>query len=200
MCSRVAILAGAGARGAGDEVERLAETLGAPIVKPSLGKDCVPDDSPYVAGGIGAVGTRPSQEAMDGCDALVIVGSSFPFIDFLPAPGQAVCVQIDDRPERIGLRYPADVGLVGDARATLVELLPLLTRNEDRAFLTAARRSASATPTAWRRSTPTCPTTRAVRARAACARALRFAQPGRGSGPFTRAPDGRSTAVAPSLI
>jgi pyruvate dehydrogenase (quinone)/pyruvate oxidase len=137
--TRVAILAGQGARGAGDELEQLAETLGAPIIKAQLGKDCVPDDSPYVTGAIGVVGTRPSQEAIEACDALVIVGSSFPYIEFLPQPGQAVCVQIDDRPERIGLRCPVDVGLTGDARATLAALLPLLDRNEDRAFLEQAQ-------------------------------------------------------------
>src|SRR5205807_2541915 len=122
-----------------EELERLAETLGAPIVKASLGKDCVPDDSPYTTGGIGVIGTRPTQEAMESCDTFVIVGSSMPYIEFLPAPGQARCVQIDDRPERIGLRHPADVGLVGDARATLRELLPLLRRNEDRSFLERAQ-------------------------------------------------------------
>jgi pyruvate dehydrogenase (quinone) len=139
-CTNPAILAGQGARGARAELEQLAETLGAPIAKASLGKDCVPDDSPYVTGGIGVLGTRPTAEAMEGCDALVIVGSSMPYIEFLPQPGQAVCVQIDDRPERIGLRYPADVGLVGDARATLRALLPVLARNDDRAFLDQARR------------------------------------------------------------
>jgi pyruvate dehydrogenase (quinone)/pyruvate oxidase len=137
--TRVAILAGQGARGAGDELERLADTLGAPIAKAQLGKDCVPDDSPYVTGSIGVVGTRPSQEAMESCDALVIVGSSFPYIEFLPKPGQAVCVQIDDQPERIGLRHPADAGLVGDAKATLAAWLGHLERNEDRAFLEKAQ-------------------------------------------------------------
>src|SRR5581483_10387926 len=97
--------------------------------------DCVPDDSPFVTGGIGVIGTRPSQDAMEGCDGLLIVGSTMPYIEFYPAPGQARCVQIDDRPERIGLRHPAEVGLVGDAAATLRELVPLLARNEDRGFL-----------------------------------------------------------------
>jgi pyruvate dehydrogenase (quinone) len=137
--TKIAILAGQGARGAGDELEQLAEVLGAPIIKASLGKDCVPDDSPYTTGGIGVIGTRPTQDAVEGCDTFVIVGSSMPYIEFLPQPGQAVCVQIDDRPERIGLRHPADVGLVGDARATLRELLPLLSRNGDRAFLEQAQ-------------------------------------------------------------
>jgi pyruvate dehydrogenase (quinone)/pyruvate oxidase len=133
--TKVAILAGAGARGAGDELEELAETLGGVIVKALLGKDCVPDDSPYVTGGTGVVGTRPSVEAFSSCDALIIVGSSFPYIEFLPEPGQPVCVQIDDKAERIGLRHPTDVGLAGDAALTLRELIPLLERNEDRSFL-----------------------------------------------------------------
>ncbi|MEV7808165.1 thiamine pyrophosphate-dependent enzyme [Microbispora sp. NPDC088329] len=137
--SRPVILAGAGARGAVDELEAVAEKLGAPIVKAQLGKDCVPDDSPYTTGPIGLVGSRPSEDAMEECDALLIVGSTMPYIEFYPAPGQAACVQIDDRPERLGLRYPVDVPLAGDARATLAELLPLLTRNEDRSFLARAQ-------------------------------------------------------------
>lgn len=137
--TRIVILAGAGARGARVELEQAAERLGAPIVKALLGKDCVPDDSPYTTGGIGVVGTGPSVEALRGCDALLIVGSNFPYIEFLPKPGQAVGIQIDDRPERIGLRYPVEIGLVGDARATLRELLGMLPRNEDRRFLTAAQ-------------------------------------------------------------
>jgi pyruvate dehydrogenase (quinone) len=138
-CERIAILAGAGARGAGQELEQVAEKLGAPVAKASLGKDCIPDDSPYTTGGIGVIGTRPTQEAMSACDGLLIVGSSMPYIEFLPKPGQARCVQIDDKPERIGLRYPAEVGLVADARATLRALLPLLSRNDDRTFLTQAQ-------------------------------------------------------------
>jgi pyruvate dehydrogenase (quinone)/pyruvate oxidase len=137
--SKVAILAGAGARGAGDELEAVAEKLGAPIIKAQLGKDCVPDDSPYTTGPIALVGSRPSEEALEQCDALLIVGSTMPYIEYYPAPGQAVCVQVDDRPERIGLRYPVDVPLSGDARATLAALLPLLARNEDRAFLEQAQ-------------------------------------------------------------
>ena len=138
-CRRVAILAGAGARGAGAELERVAELLGAPIVKASLGKDCLPDDNAYVVGGIGVIGTRPSQDAMEGCDGLLIVGSTMPYIEFYPAPGQAACIQIDDRAERIGLRHPADVGLVGDAKATLRELAKLLTPSRDRSFLERAQ-------------------------------------------------------------
>jgi pyruvate dehydrogenase (quinone) len=136
---KVAILAGAGARGAAAELEEAAEKLGAPIIKAQLGKDCVPDDSPYTTGPIALVGSRPSEEALEECDALLIVGSTMPYIEYYPPPGQAVCVQIDDKPERIGLRYPVTVGLAGDARATLRQLLPLLPRNEDRSFLQQAQ-------------------------------------------------------------
>ncbi len=138
--TKVAILAGAGARGAGPELEEVAEKLGAPIIKAQLGKDCVPDDSRYTTGPVGLVGSRPSEEALEQCDALLIVGSTMPYIEYYPAPGQAVCVQIDDKPERLGLRYPVDVGLAGDAAATLRELSPLLARNDDRGFLEAAQR------------------------------------------------------------
>ncbi|HET7386041.1 MAG TPA: thiamine pyrophosphate-dependent enzyme [Nocardioidaceae bacterium] len=136
---KVAILAGAGARGAGPELTELAEKLGAPVVKAMLGKDCIPDDSPYTTGSIALVGSRPSEEAFEQCDALVIVGSSMPYIEFYPSPGQAVCVQIDDKPERMGLRYPVDAPLCGDAAATLRELVPLLERNDDRSFLEQAQ-------------------------------------------------------------
>jgi pyruvate dehydrogenase (quinone)/pyruvate oxidase len=137
--TKVAILAGAGARGSGAELEELAEKLGAPVVKAMLGKDCIPDDSPYTTGPIALVGSRPSEEALEQCDALVIVGSSMPYIEYYPAPGQAVCVQIDDKPDRMGLRYPVDVPLCGDAAATLRELIPMLERNEDRGFLDQAQ-------------------------------------------------------------
>jgi pyruvate dehydrogenase (quinone)/pyruvate oxidase len=132
---RTVIFIGAGARGAGDEVERIAEKLGAPIIKAMLGKDAVPDDSPYCLGGYALVGTRPAQEALQGCDSILIVGSSSPYIEFLPQPGQAAGVQIDDRPERIGLRYPIEVGLCGDAKLTLAGLEPLLARRDNRSFL-----------------------------------------------------------------
>jgi pyruvate dehydrogenase (quinone) len=137
--TKVAILAGAGARGATAELEETADKLGAPIIKAQLGKDCVPDDSPFTTGPVALVGSRPSEEALEECEALLIVGSAMPYIEYYPAPGQAVCVQIDDKPERIGLRYPVDAGLCGDARATLRQLLPLLERNDDRAFLTRAQ-------------------------------------------------------------
>ena len=123
---RLVILAGLGALGAADELERLADVLAAPIVKPLLGKACVPDDSPFTTGGIGLLGTRPSEQAMEECDGLFLVGTSFPYLKWYPKPGQARAVQLDIDPTRIGLRYPVDIGLVGDAKATLQALLPLL--------------------------------------------------------------------------
>ncbi len=136
---KVAILAGAGALHATDELEQVAEILGGPIAKPLLGKACVPDDSPYTTGPIGLLGTKPSQESMQECDTLFMIGTSFPYIEFLPKPGQAKCVQIDTNPGHISLRYPADVGLVGDSRKTLQQLIPLLKRHDDRSFLKKAQ-------------------------------------------------------------
>ena len=136
---KVAILAGRGALDAGAELEKTAELLGAPIIKALLGKAVVPDDSPYTTGGIGLLGTKPSQEAMEDCDTLLIVGSSFPYIEFMPKPGQAQGVQIELDPKRIGMRYPVEVGLVGDSASTLRELIPLLRHKEDRSFFNAAQ-------------------------------------------------------------
>lgn len=137
--SRIAILAGRGALGAADELEQLADTLGAPIAKALLGKAAVPDDSPYTTGSIGLLGTKPSQEAMESCDTLLLVGTSFPYIEFLPQPGQARGVQIDTDASRIGLRYPVEAGLVGDCREAIRALLPRLNRREDRSFLARAQ-------------------------------------------------------------
>jgi pyruvate dehydrogenase (quinone)/pyruvate oxidase len=137
--SKVAILAGRGALGATDELEQLAKTLAAPIIKPLLGKACVPDDSPYTTGGIGLLGTKPSQEALENCDTLFMVGTSFPYIEFLPKPRQARGVQLDLDPTRIGLRYPVEIGLIGDSRGTLQALLPMLQRKTDRSFLETAQ-------------------------------------------------------------
>ena len=136
---RIAILAGRGALRATDELEILAETLGAPIVKALLGKAAVPDTSPYTTGGIGLLGTKPSQEVMENCDTLFMIGTSFPYIEFLPKPGQARAIQLELDPMRIGLRYPVEVGLVGDARRTLQRLLPLLKKNKYRKFLEKAQ-------------------------------------------------------------
>ena len=136
---KVAILAGRGALDATTELEKIAELLAAPIVKALLGKAAVPDDSPYTTGGIGLLGTKPSQEAMEDCDTLLMVGTSFPYIEFMPKPDQARGVQIELDPKRIGLRYPVEVGLVGDSRNTLQELIPLLKQKEDRKFLQAAQ-------------------------------------------------------------
>ena len=133
---KVAILAGRGCLHARDEILQLAEAAAGPIVKPLLGKAVVPDDSPYTTGGIGLLGTAPSQDAMEECDVLVIAGSSFPYIEFYPEPGQAKIVQIDMDPSRIGLRCPTDVGLVGDCKDVLSALLPLIERSENRDFLT----------------------------------------------------------------
>jgi pyruvate dehydrogenase (quinone)/pyruvate oxidase len=143
---KVAILAGRGALSATDELEQSAERLAAPIVKALLGKAAVPDDSPYTTGSIGLLGTRPSQEALEECDTLLMVGTSFPYIEFMPKPGQARAVQIELDPARIGLRYPVEVGLIGDSRRTLETLLPLLEAKHDRSFLEKAQKGM----TAWR--------------------------------------------------
>ena len=137
---KVAILAGHGGIHARAELEQLAELLGAPIVKPLLGKGAVPDDSPYTTGGLGLLGTAPSEDVMEQCDTLLIIGSSYPYPSYLPKPGQARGVQIDIDPTRLGLRYPVEIGLSGDSRATLLALIPLLHRNDDRAFLEMAQK------------------------------------------------------------
>ena len=137
---KVAILAGRGALRATDELEQAAERLAAPVVKALLGKAAVPDDSPYTTGTIGLLGTRPSQEALEECDTLLMVGTSFPYIEFLPKPGQARGVQIELDPMRIGLRYPVEVGLVGDSARTLAALLPRLSRKSERGFLETAQK------------------------------------------------------------
>ena len=138
--SKVAILAGAGCLRAREEILQLAERVAGPIIKPLLGKAVVPDDSPYTTGGIGLLGTAPSQDAIADCDTLIIAGSSFPYLEFYPKPGKAKTVQIDLDPARIGLRHPADVGLVGDCRDVLSALLPLVQQKEDRSFLEQAQK------------------------------------------------------------
>jgi pyruvate dehydrogenase (quinone) len=133
------MLVGQGALGAREEVIEIAEKLGAPIVKALLGKAVVPDDHPLTTGGLGLLGTSPSQEAMEQADALLIIGSSFPYMEYLPKPGRAKGVQIDDKPDRIGLRYPVQVGLVGEAKATAAALSKFIERKEDRTFLEQAQ-------------------------------------------------------------
>ncbi|WP_063730709.1 thiamine pyrophosphate-requiring protein [Streptomyces sp. RTd22] len=129
---RVAILVGQGAAGARAEVRQMADTLGAGIAKALLGLDVLSDDLPYVTGPIGLLGTRPSYELMRDCDTLLTIGSSFPYTQFLPEFGKVRGVQIDLDPHMIGMRYPYEVNLVGDARETLLRLLPMLRRKESR--------------------------------------------------------------------
>jgi len=132
--SKVAIMAGQGARGARRELEEIAELLGAGVAKPLLGKDVLSDDLPYVTGSIGLLGTRPSYEMMMNCDTLLTVGSSFPYTQFLPEFGQARGVQIDIDGKFIGMRYPYEVNLVGDSAVTLRALIPHLKRKGDRSW------------------------------------------------------------------
>jgi pyruvate dehydrogenase (quinone) len=131
---KVAILVGQGARGAAAEVREVAGLLGAGVAKALLGKDVLPDDESYVTGSIGLLGTRPSYEMMTGCDTLLIVGSNFPYSQFLPEPGAARGVQIDLDGKLIGMRYPMEVNLVGDSADTLRALIPLLERKTDRGW------------------------------------------------------------------
>jgi pyruvate dehydrogenase (quinone) len=132
--SKVAILAGQGARGARAELAEVAEILGAGVAKALLGKDVLSDELPYVTGAIGLLGTRPSYELMRGCDTLLTVGSSFPYTQFLPDFGQARAVQIDLDGRYVGMRYPYEVNLTGDAAATLRALIPRLRRQRDRSW------------------------------------------------------------------
>jgi pyruvate dehydrogenase (quinone) len=138
--SKIAILVGRGALGARRQVLELAEKLKAPVIKALLGKAVIPDDSPYNLGGIGLLGTAPSQDALQESDTLIMAGTSFPYIEFLPKPGQAKVIQIDLDPTRIGLRADADVGLVGDCAGVLDLLLKFLPRKEDGSFLEKSQR------------------------------------------------------------
>ena len=137
--TNIAILAGRGCLTARTELLALAERLGAPIIKPLLGKAVVPDDHPYTTGGVGLLGTAPSQEALQECDTLILAGTSFPYLEFYPRPGHAKAVQIDLDAARIGLRYPVDVGLVGQCGDVLRALLPLVRHKSNRTFLTRAQ-------------------------------------------------------------
>jgi pyruvate dehydrogenase (quinone) len=128
---KIVLLVGQGALSAGDQVIQVAEKLEAPVVKALLGKAVIPDDHPVCIGGLGLLGTEPATDAMNEADTLLMVGTSFPYIDYLPKPGQARGIQIDIKPNNIGLRYPVEIGLVGDSKLVLSELLPLLQqRNE----------------------------------------------------------------------
>ena len=129
---RVAILVGAGALGATDEIKQVAEILGAGVAKALLGKAAISEQLPYVTGAIGLLGTQPSWDLMSNCDRLLMVGTSFPYSEFLPEEGQARAVQIDRDGRKLSLRYPIEVGLVGDSKATLQALIPLLVRRDDR--------------------------------------------------------------------
>lgn len=129
---KVAVLIGAGSIGAAIEVKEITELLGAGVAKALLGKAALPDDLPYVTGSIGLLGTKPSWDMMMGCDTLLMIGSSFPYSEFLPDEGQAKGVQIDIDNRMVSLRYPMDVNLVGDSKATLKALLPLIKYKEDR--------------------------------------------------------------------
>ncbi len=131
---KVAMLVGAGAMHATDEVLAVADALGAGVAKALLGKAAVPDDVPYCTGSIGLLGTKPSWDMMQGADTLLMVGSSFPYSEFLPTTGQAKAVQIDLSARMLSIRYPMDLALVGDAKETLAELVPLLQRKSDRSW------------------------------------------------------------------
>jgi pyruvate dehydrogenase (quinone)/pyruvate oxidase len=129
--NKIVILAGQGALNASKEILAVAEKLNAPIIKALLGKAVVPDDHPLSLGGIGMLGTDPSSDAMKETDTLLMIGTSFPYMEYLPKPGQATGIQIDIKPEKIGLRYPIEIGLVGDSKTVLSELLPLLNNRID---------------------------------------------------------------------
>jgi pyruvate dehydrogenase (quinone) len=137
--SRITILAGRGALAAREEVEKLAEKLGAPVAKALLGKALLPDDSPYTTGGTGNLGTMPSKQMMQDCDTLLILGSNMPWLEYYPQADHAKAIQIDRDPRRIGLRYPVNIGLTGDVKATLKALLPKLKYHTDRSFLKQAQ-------------------------------------------------------------
>jgi pyruvate dehydrogenase (quinone) len=135
---KIVILVGQGALDAGDEIATLCELLCAPVVKALLGKAVISDYSPFSLGGLGMLGTSPASEAMNEADTILMIGTSFPYIDYLPKPGQAKGIQIDIVPERIGLRYPVEIGLVGDSKKTLNSMIPMINkrnREVDNEFL-----------------------------------------------------------------
>ncbi len=142
--SKVAILVGAGALHATDEVIAIANRLGAGVAKALLGKAALPDDLPWVTGSIGLLGTKPSWEMMSDCDTLLMIGSGFPYSEFLPKEGQARGVQIDRKPDMLSLRYPMEVNLTGDSCETLRVLLPMLTEKTDRSWRTTIEKNVAA--------------------------------------------------------
>ncbi|UCM88894.1 thiamine pyrophosphate-dependent enzyme [Streptomyces marincola] len=144
---RVAVLAGAGALGARDEVLAVADVLGAPVIKTLPGKAVIPDDSPFAVGGIGLLGTRPGEQLIDECDTLLMVGTNFPYTEHLPDPARVRTVQIEADAARAGVRMPTEVPVIGDAKAGLAALLPLLDRKRDRAHLAKYRKAMER----WRR-------------------------------------------------
>ncbi|HEX3885531.1 MAG TPA: thiamine pyrophosphate-dependent enzyme [Stellaceae bacterium] len=144
--AKVTILAGRGALKASRELAQIADLLAAPVAKPLLGKGALADDHAHSVGGVGLLGTRAGQDALEGCDTLLIVGSSFPYIEFYPKPGKARAVQIEIDPKRVGLRCPVEAPLIGDSRTVLSRLIPMLQRKSDRGFLEAMQ----AEMTEWR--------------------------------------------------
>jgi pyruvate dehydrogenase (quinone)/pyruvate oxidase len=144
--AKVCILAGRGALGARDELVAIAKKLAAPVAKALLGKGAMEDTHPHCTGGVGLLGTAPSQDALAACDTLLIVGSSFPYVEFYPKPGKARAIQIDNDGARIALRYPVECGLVGDAAKTLSALAARITPKDDRTFLETAQQGVQA----WR--------------------------------------------------
>ncbi|RBY78881.1 pyruvate oxidase [Geodermatophilus sp. TF02-6] len=145
--AKVAMLVGVGAKHAREEVLAVADALGAPIIKTLPGKQVVPDDHPLTTGGLGLLGTRPSDEVVAGCDTLLMVGTSYPYASYLPKPGSVRAVQIDADPTLLGMRLPVEAPVTADAKKALAALLPMLTRAEDRSFLQGAQEDMAK----WRR-------------------------------------------------
>ena len=160
--TKIAILVGAGALAATDEVIETAERLQAGIAKALLGKAAVPDALPFVTGSLGLLGTEPSWDLMQDCDTFFMIGSAFPYSEFLPKPGSARGVQIDIDPANLSLRYPMEVNMVGDSAATLRKLLPLLVPKTDKAWRGKSRRMCLTGGGFWR-SAPCIPRSRSIR-------------------------------------
>ena len=131
---KVAMLIGAGARYAAEEVKEIADILGCGVAKALNGRDALPDDLSFVTGAVGLLGTKPSNEMMENCDTLLMLGSGFPYSEWLPEPGQARGVQIDIDGTMLSIRYPMEANLVGDSKETLRALIPHLRRKEDRSW------------------------------------------------------------------